>query len=89
MLYVNGIHEKLMWEYVFPDEIIEEQEYSIAYFMEPLMNHKAFDTTELQAFQTTSPSFLSVDTCILLSLIDLVSVLLSMSLALLPLLSAL
>ncbi len=53
MLYVNGIHEKLMWEYVFPDEIIEEQEYSIAYFMEPLMNHKAFDTTELQAFQTT------------------------------------
>jgi hypothetical protein len=53
MLYVNGVHEKLMWEYVFPDEIIEEQDYKIDYFIEPLMNHKAFDTTDTQAFQTT------------------------------------
>ena len=29
MLYVNGLHEKLMWEYVFPDEIIEEQTLSL------------------------------------------------------------
>ena len=44
VLYVNGIHEKLMWESIFPDDIIPEKEYSIDYFMVPLLNEKSIDT---------------------------------------------
>ncbi len=43
-LYVNGIEERLMWEYIFPDDVIPEKEYSISYFMDKLLTKKSIDT---------------------------------------------
>jgi integrase len=43
ILFINGIYEKLMWEYIFPDDMVEEQTYSINYFIDPLRTNVSLD----------------------------------------------
>ena len=42
VLFINGLHEKLMWEYVMPGEMIPDKDYSIDYFMAPLLQHHTY-----------------------------------------------